>query len=142
MSVLFDERRQCRFWTDPATAADVGIWQDAQGNLACFLFIPQGTMILGGDRASPMAPRGDNPQPWPGIYDDLPADLKDLLTRRPFGDSFPIEEVTFCIWNGAKGLDWKKGKFDMPKREPAGDPDGSKYLLSRMKEYFDHFDHF
>jgi hypothetical protein len=142
MSVLFDKRRNGRFWTDPATAADVGVWHDEKGNSCGFLFFAKGSMILGTDRESPMCSLvRKEPQPWPGVLDDLPNEMRDLLSRRPFGDSFPTEEVTFCIWNSGKGLDWKKGKIDLPKRDPPGDPDGSKYLLGRFKQYFDHFDH-
>jgi hypothetical protein len=139
MSVLFDEQRRSRFWTDSASAADVGIWNDDKGNSCCFLFIPKGSVIFGFDRQSPLGK--EETKPWPGIYDDLPAELQDLVNRRPYGDAFPVEDVTFCIWNTGKGLDWKKGKIDFPKKEPSSDPDGAKYVLGRMKEYFDHFDH-
>ncbi len=142
MSVLFDKNRNARFWTDAATAADIGTWHDEKGNSFCTLFIAKGSAMLGADRESPMCSvvRKD-PQPWPGILDDLPADLKELLNRQPFGAEFPLGEVTFCVWNTGKGLDWKKAKIEYPKREPPGDPDGSKYLLGRFKQYFDHFDH-
>jgi hypothetical protein len=145
MSVLFDDRRACRYWNDPTIASDLGIWRDDAGNACYFLFAPKGTAILGFDPESPMSPKAhaktsDDYKPWPGIYDSLPPDLMEILQRKPFSGDFKLEEVTFCIWNGSKGLDWKKGKIDYPKRDPAGDPDGARSLLNRFKEFFDHFD--
>ncbi len=77
--------------------------------------------------------------PWPGVYDELPKELNELLRQNPFGVDFKFEEITFLIWNSGKGLDWKKGKIDYPKRD-GGDPDGSKLLLSKIREYYDHFE--
>jgi len=143
MSLLFDERRSALYWTDSTINADLGVWTDAKGTSCGFLFTPKAAVMLGIDRESPMCPlaRPEDPAHWPGVFDDLPGELLDLLNRRPFAEHFVLEEVTFCIWNVAKGLDWKKGKIEYPKREPAGDPDGSKYMLGKLKEFFDHFDH-
>lgn len=143
MSLLFDERRPSRYWSDPAVSADLGTWRDEKGNSCASVFVPKGTVLLGADLESPMCPRArpEDPQYWPGVFDDLPAELRDLLNRQPFGDAYLLEDTTFCIWNMGKGLDWKKGKIEYPKREPAGDPDGAKYVLGRLKQYFDHFDH-
>ncbi len=143
MSLLFEERRSSLFWSDVAAGADLAVWSDGKGTSCAFLFLPKASVMLGIDRESPMCPvaRPEDPAHWPGIFEDLPAELLDVLNRRPFLEHFMLEEVTFCIWNMGKGLDWKKGKIEYPKREPAGDPDGSKYMLGKLKEYFDHFDH-
>ncbi len=143
MSLLFEKTRRSRYWSDASIACDLGSWLDDKGNACWFLFAPKGTAILGFDRESPMSPhaRPDEFKAYPGIYDDVSPELVQIINRKPFGENFKVEEVTFCIWNTGKGLDWKKGKFEMPKREPAGDADGAKYMIGRFKEYFDHFDH-
>jgi hypothetical protein len=143
MSLLFDPERRSKFWSDPALSADLATWRDGKGSSCGMVFLPRATVLLGGDRESPMCPiaRPEDPQYWPGIFDDLPAELRDLLNRQPLAESYPMEETTFCLWNMGKGLDWKKGRIEYPRREPPGDPDGSKYSLGKLKEYFDHFDH-
>jgi len=137
MSVLFG-KEDCQFWTEPATGIDLGVWRDSSGNRCYFLFAPKGSILLGFDPASPMN-EGGGPKPWPGVYDELPKELNELVRQISFDNQFKIEEVTFLIWNTGKGLDWKKGKIDYPKRE-SGDPDGSKLLLSKIREYYDHFE--
>jgi len=140
MSVLFG-KDDCRFWTEPAVAADLGVWRDSGGSSCYFLFVPKGAVLLGADPGSPMSPNNSpgSAHPWPGVYDEMPKELNELLRQNPFGDDFKFEEITFLIWNTGKGLDWKKGKIEYPKRE-GGDPDGSKFLLSKIREYYDHFE--
>lgn len=144
MSLLFDKDRTCRYWVEPTIGCDLGVWRDSGGMRCYFLFAPKATVMMGFDPDSPMSPHAktrEDSKPWPGIFDSLSPDLLDLVNRKPFGGDFKVEEVTFCIWNTGKGLDWKKGKIDFPKRDPAGDPDGARFLVGRFKEYFDHFDH-
>jgi hypothetical protein len=141
MSVLFN-KDDCRFWSNLEAGLDLGVWRDETGHRLFFLFAPKATALVGYDPESPMSPvhnPGADSRPWPGIYDELPKELHDLLLENHFGSDFNANEVTFIIWNMGKGLDWKKGKVEYPKREN-GDPDGSRLLLNQLRGYFDHFE--
>ena len=141
MSALFG-KDECRFWTEPSLGVDLGVWRDASGKRCYYLFAPKGAALLGFDPESPMSPGNNtvtNNQPWPGIYEEMPKELKELISQNPFGGDFKIEEVTFIIWNNGKGLDWRKGRIEYPARD-TGDPDGSRLLLGQIREYFDHFE--
>lgn len=140
MSVLYG-KDDCRFWTDAGTGADLAAWRDAGGGSCYFLFQPKAAVVVGSDPESPMCAR-NNPaisSAWPGVFDEMPKDLSELVKQNPFGGEFKFEESTFAIWNTGKGLDWKKGKIDYPKRDNA-DPDGSRVLLGKIREYYDHFE--
>ena len=144
MSVMFGKKQDSHYWTEPSIACDLGIWRNSGGSACYFLFAPKGAILMGSDPESPMNPKAHAAgsaeyKPWPGVFEEVTKDLNELVRQNPFGEDFKMEEVTFAIWNTAKGLDWKKGKIDYPKRD-TGDPDGSKALLGQIREYYDHFE--
>jgi hypothetical protein len=144
MSALFEGDRECRYWHDPAIKADLGIWGDDAGNACYYLHSSAGSALMGFDHESPMSPHAfatgpEDFRPWPGVYDAVPDNLFAIIKDNPFGETVTLAEVTFCIWNRGNGLDWNKGKIEYPARDN-GDPDGSKYVLGRLRSAFDHFD--
>ena len=141
---LYDPDPDVRFRLDPETRSAVGVWHDFAGNACHFLFSPDGSAVLGFDHESPMSPHATAAGPedmraFPGVYDQVPPALLARIRGDDLAaDLFDPEEVTFCLWNVGSGRDWQKGDIAYPPRDN-GDPDGQKYILGRLKGYYDDF---
>ncbi len=89
-------------------------------------FLADGAAVLRGfDHESAMnAYRGDEEQPWPGLFEGMP---RSLL---PWKNAVDVEpgEVTFVMWHAARGP-WRAGPIASPSRK---DPDGSEWLLEQL----------
>jgi hypothetical protein len=141
---LYDRDPDVRFRLDKESGQGLGAWKDFDGNECHFLFTPDGSLILGFDHASPMSPHATAAETgdfntWPGLYDHLPDKLKARLEADPgFDDAFDYREVTFALWTTGQTRDWQKGDVKYPPRDN-GDPDGQKYVLGRIKAFYDDF---
>ena len=102
------------FRLDPDRKVALGAWRDFDGNSAHLLFTPAGAVLLGFAGDSPMAPAARAAdtgefEPFPGLYDQLPAALKAHVDADPFADDgFDAREVTLVLWSTAKTKDWQK----------------------------------
>jgi len=96
--------------------------RNGQGVSWFALFTASGVVLHGLDHEAPMYRYGD---PWPGIFDTLPAELSDFV-REP---AFDTRNSTFCIWHRVGGAAWERGPVRFP---PGEDPDGSAWLLRHL----------
>jgi len=81
-----------------------------------------GVVLIGLDHEAPMFRYED---PWPGLFEAVPADLSRFVQE----PAFDSRNSTFCIWHRADGPGWERG----PVRYAAGDdPDGSAHLLKLL----------
>lgn len=102
----------------------MGSMRNGSGDEFFALFNRAGCFIKGFAHEYPMTPyRSKPPQIWPGILDNVPAELSSGLNE----PAFSMTDVTFCIWRRHLDSSWSHGPIDFPKDE---DPDGSAYLLA------------
>jgi len=89
---------------------------------------PDTAVIKGFGHESPMTPfKRPNEEPWPGLFDGLPAELVEVRDMT----EFPPEEVTYCLWHPAGGS-WAKGPVQFPAGE--AEPDGSGEHLELLDD--------
>jgi hypothetical protein len=67
--------------------------------------------------------RRREPEPWPGVTDSLPDNLRYILTE----PAFSAEAVTYLIWRQHTDPRWSCGTITFPEGDV--DPDGSAYQL-------------
>ena len=143
VSKLYDTDPDARFRLDQEAGEALGAWKDFDGNSAHFVFSPDGSAILGFLQKSPLNPLAGAADPAlvsapPGVYDSVPAPLRERIRMALFDDLFEPEAVTFCLWNTGKGKVWQKGDVPVPAGSPA-DADGQQYILGRLKRFYDDF---
>jgi hypothetical protein len=91
-------------------------------------FSPQGVVVRGFYHGSPVSPwRREPVEPWPGLFDGLPAKLR----HGPRLEIEGVESVTFCLWWDREEPGWRAGVVAQPDAEWA-DPDGSEWLLAHL----------
>src|SRR6185503_9675199 len=128
LDAIMSPEWQYRYYSyDPRWRKDVTLasMRNGSGDDFFILFAPEGCIIKGFAHESSMSPyraRRKNPGTrgiWPGIYDSVPADLRDLLDEPALNP----DDVTYCIWwhNSAPG--WQMGVSDFPVED---DADGSE----------------
>ncbi len=103
-------------WGD---GSEMGSMRDGSGDQFFALFLPAGTGIIGLAHESAMFRCDD---PWPGMFDGLPAELAELRSE----PAFDTDNCSFCIWRAAGSDRWSRGPVEMA---PGDDPDGSARLL-------------
>ena len=81
-----------------------------------------GAVLIGLDHEAAMYRHGN---PWPGLFDGIPADLASAVHE----PAFDSQHSTFCIWHRASGTGWERGPV---KFAPGDDPDGSAALLRHL----------
>lgn len=106
-----------------AAGAQMASMRNGSGDHWFAIFCPAGAALHGLAHEAP-AYRPD--EPWPGIFDGLPAEFHDNLLHER---AFTTEQSTFCIWRLADDPRWSCGPVELP----AGtDPDGSAELLELL----------
>ena len=100
----------------------VASMRNGQGDHWFALFTAGGVVLHGLDHEAPMYRLDD---PWPGIFDGLPAALSSFVHE----PAFDTRNSTFCIWRRADGGAWERGPVRFP---PGEDPDGSAGLLCHL----------
>jgi hypothetical protein len=105
---------------------DVGIVDNGAGDeLFCFLSTRGGSLIKGFDHESAISPYGrEDGEPWPGVYDEVPARLLAYLDPPEFRKG----DVTFCLWRRRADQEWWQGDVKLPR----GASDGSSFLLGTI----------
>ncbi|WP_229750260.1 hypothetical protein [Paenibacillus nasutitermitis] len=99
---------------------------NGSGDHLFILFAPDGAILKGFDHESSLSPHaGEDYVIWPGIYDQTPLVLLDLLDD----EAIEKDEVTFCIWREAGDTSWRKGQIAVPD----GADDGSGFLLGTIR---------
>lgn len=93
--------------------------RDGEGDHWFALFAAGGVVLHGLAHEAP-AYRPNNP--WPGIFDGLPPELRGFVDE----PAFDTRNSTFCLWRRAEDAVWHRGPVEFP---PGGDPDGSAELL-------------
>lgn len=104
--------------------SEMGSMRNGSGDHFFALFKPAGVGIIGLAHESPMFRVGE---PWPGLFDGLPAALADLRTE----PAFDSVNCSFCIWHAAGDKAWKRGPVEMA---PGDDPDGSAELFRLLDQ--------
>ncbi len=105
----------------------VGSMRDGCGNDLHAVFGPAGCLIRGFHHEAPMSPfRETPPRIFPGVLDDIPADIAPLK-KAIHADWWEKEGVTFCVWRRPADKRWQHGRITFPAGD---DPDGSRDLLS------------
>lgn len=100
---------------------------DGMGGDFSIIFAPYGVVIKGFDNKSAMTSyitafkRGQKPQAWPGIYDNMPLHLRKLI------DDLQPNDVSYCLWWDIASPEWKRGNIDFVDCK---DPDGSEKHLA------------
>lgn len=96
--------------------------RNGQGDDWFAVIVASGVVLIGTAHEAEMYRHGD---PWPGLFDGLPADLAALARDK----AFDPQNTSFCIWRRADGRGWERG----PVRFSSGeDPDGSAELLRHL----------
>jgi hypothetical protein len=129
-AILSPEPRWRYFTFDAAFAPGerVAMMDSATGDEWLIWFSPQGVVIRGFDHESPVSPWRRKPvEPWPGLFDGLPAKLR----HGPRLEIDGVESVTFCLWWDVEDPGWRAGVVAQPGAGYA-DPDGSGWLLAEL----------
>ncbi|MFF3634158.1 hypothetical protein [Streptomyces sp. NPDC002250] len=109
---------------------EAALMDNGSGDDFAVLFTPAGVLIRGFDHESEMSPYGtDDEQVWPGVIDEVPAELRPLLDEPAFHDEgIDAPRVTACLWQTTDDTVWRTGSAIA---FPAGseDPDGSGFLF-------------
>jgi len=93
--------------------------RNGQGDHWFALFTRDGIVVLGLDHEAPMFRPGD---PWPGVLDTVPAELRTAVHE----PAFDARNCTFCVWRRTGGAGWERGPVEFSGGD---DPDGSAHLL-------------
>lgn len=104
-------------WGDEAMMASM---RNGQGDQWFAVFSPAGAALHGLALGAPMFRHS---RPWPGIFDELPAEFRSLLLGEP---AFDTANSTFCVWRLASAARWTRGPVQFAS---GADPDGSEALL-------------
>jgi hypothetical protein len=96
--------------------------RNGQGDHWFALFSPHGVVMIGLDHEAPMFRYGN---PWPGLFEGVPADLAYTIDE----PAFEAQHSTFCIWRRTEGAVWERGPLEFSKGD---DPDGSAQLLQHL----------
>jgi hypothetical protein len=100
--------------------------RNAEGDDYFILFVSAGAVIKGFAHESTMSPYLRNPPSvWPGIYENVPKELKTALSD----PAFSAEDVTFCIWRTREDNGWIRGDITFPSSKYS---DGSADLLALL----------
>lgn len=81
-----------------------------------------GVVLIGLDHEAPMFRYGN---PWPGMFDGMPAELAHAIDE----PAFEAQHSTFCIWRRTHGSAWERGPVEFTNGD---DPDGSAHLLRHL----------
>lgn len=100
--------------------------RNGQGDNCSLFFFDDNALIRGFAHESPMATWSG--EAWPGTFDTLPQDYRDLL----FHDFLEAESISFCLWYSDSSKQWNKGNITRFPDVPSDDPDGSAYVLSHF----------
>jgi hypothetical protein len=129
-AILCPEPRWRYFSFDPMSRPGqrVAKMEAATGDGWLIWFSPEGVVIRGFDHESPVSPWRRNPvEPWPGLFDGLPAKLRHGPRLKVEG----VESITFCLWWDVGDPGWRTGVVAQPDAK-YGDPDGSGWLLAEL----------
>ncbi|MFJ9836533.1 hypothetical protein ACIRU2_34870 [Streptomyces sp. NPDC101169] len=127
-----DDPRFCQYTFDATwgPGVEAALMDNGSGDDFAVLFTPVGVLIRGFDHESEMSPYGtDDEQVWPGVIDEVPAELRPLLDEPAFHDEgIDAPRVTACLWQTTGDTVWRTGSAIA---FPAGneDPDGSGFLF-------------
>ena len=88
--------------------------RNGQGDHWFAHFTEAGVVIIGLDHEAPMFVP-DNP--WPSLYDRLPAELSGVIDE----PAFDAKNASFCLWRLRDGSSWEHGPV---KFADGDDPDG------------------
>ncbi|PKV82946.1 hypothetical protein [Streptomyces sp. TLI_146] len=121
--------RQYAFTAGWSQAEEAASMRNGTGDEYDIVFAPEGAYIRGFDHESPMSPyhRDDVPEPWPGVVDCVPEELRRFVDEPAFTDEDGTPVVTVCLWRLNGSSHWQTGTIDFPQGHP--DPDGSEWLF-------------
>lgn len=135
----------CYEFTDWGTD-EAALWANGSGDEFTVIFTAAGVVIRGFAHESAMSPhRTRGSEVWPGLIDDVPAPLRELLDDPAFTGPAPGPTLTACIWRTPTDATWQTGSnIDFPQGE---DPDGSAMLFelvanrspTSVKSYFEDY---
>ncbi|MFC9624642.1 hypothetical protein ACFTXM_33305 [Streptomyces sp. NPDC056930] len=114
---------------------EAALMENGSGDDFSVLFTPTGVLIRGFDHESEMSPYAtDGEQVWPGVIDEVPATLRQLLDEPAFHDEgIDAPRVTACLWRETGDTAWRA---DSAIAFPPGseDPDGSGFLFHLLTD--------
>ncbi|MEL7060911.1 MAG: hypothetical protein AAGN46_12890 [Acidobacteriota bacterium] len=96
----------------------LALMRNGEGDDVLVVHHPAGALLKGFAHEAPMAAQ----RPWPGLFADLPAPLRDLLED----EALSTDATTFCCWRLRDAATWQTATVETP---PGDDPDGSRGLL-------------
>jgi hypothetical protein len=105
-------------WADSEMMASM---RNGSGDHWFALFCSDGVALHGLAHEAPSFRPGE---PWPGIFERLPAQFHANVLREP---AFTTQHSTFCVWRLATDEHWSHGPVSLPS---GTDPDGSATLLA------------
>ena len=98
--------------------------RDEMGDEWFLLFSEEGAILKGFVPDAVMAESAiKRGHPWPGILDDVPPVLGEILHDPRLGGN----RATFCVWRQRSDKEWRRGRIQFP---PGPDPDGSEHLMA------------
>ncbi|MFE5090418.1 hypothetical protein ACFRCI_08445 [Streptomyces sp. NPDC056638] len=114
---------------------EAALMENGSGDDFSVLFTPAGVLIRGFDHESEMSPYAtDGEQVWPGVIDEVPATLRQLLDEPAFHDEgIDAPRVTACLWRKAGDTAWRAGSA-IAFPPGSEDPDGSGFLFHLLTD--------
>lgn len=127
-------------------AEAIGWIDNGAGDSLHAVFGPAGVLIKGFDHESPISPYAQNDEPWPGMYEKVPAELAVYLEDV----ALEKDDVTFCYWQQRQIADrftWHSGALANVEQLPEGDRDGGAsfllgYLPGKVEDYLSWAQHY